>query len=123
MTTPFVAEPLDGTPATSDRPVVAPSSAVAHWPASAPRLLTPKQAAEYSQTSTSSIVRLITAGRLRASNYATGNQRAKWRIDPADLARVDPPVSEHVRQPTPPPRQRRHGQSASAAVQSYLPLA
>lgn len=90
------------------------------------RLLTIQDAARLTQVSADTIRRLIHLGRLRASNYATGEERAKWRIDPADLARVesprpDVPAPQQRESPTPPPRRqrRRQPESVSGKIQVW----
>ena len=94
---------------------------------SRPTLLTPDEAARIASVSKSTICRLCETGRLKASNYATGKQRAKWRIAPEDLKTVTPPASVTT-SPTPAPAEamprvdsRRRRRLLSSAVSQYLP--
>jgi excisionase family DNA binding protein len=70
-------------------------------------LLTEAEAAVAAKVSKKTIRRLINAKRLRATDYGTAGQH-NYRIDPADLGRIEPQATE----PTPLPRGRRR-QSAS----------
>ena len=65
-------------------------------------MLTEQEAAERVKVSPRTIRRLIQAGRLEAVNFATGRERARYRIHPDALARVTPPA-----EPAEAPRRRR----------------
>lgn len=82
-------------------------------------MLTPEQFAKSRQVSKSTVVRLCREGRLPCENYATGKQRAKWRI-PAD-SKVDAPKPAVVVPPA--VATRRVRRRAASSVTAYLPTA
>lgn len=84
-------------------------------------MLTPKEFAASRKVSVDTVVRHCLSGRLPCENWATGKQRAKWRIHP-DAKLADVLVFEGG-PPAPPPPTRRVRRRAATAVSRHFPSA